>query len=280
MKPLSRPIIIAGPCMAESPELMEQVAARLSRLAEHLDFTYYFKASFDKANRSSIHSYRGPGLLKSLPWFQSIKEKYGCRLLTDIHETSQAKEAGEVFDALQIPAFLCRQTDLLVAAVETGKMVNVKKGQFMSPGSMHNIAEKIKQTCEENRLELNASITERGTSFGYGDLVVDMRAFPLMADFGLPLIFDVTHSTQTPPTGDAQTSGANRKFAPILARAAAASGCLGGFFLEVHPCPAEAKSDAAAQLNMDQAEGLISQLVAIWKDAKRWRELDHSFQPN
>ena len=274
MKLLSKPIIIAGPCMAESPEIMEAVANRLSKLAEHLDFTYYFKASFDKANRSSIHSYRGPGLQKSLPWFESIKSKFGCKLITDIHENHHAREAGEVFDALQVPAFLCRQTDLLVAAVESGKMVNIKKGQFMSPGSMHNIAEKVKQTCEKNNLEINASLTERGTSFGYGDLLVDMRAFPIMADFGLPLIFDVTHSTQTPPTGNAQTSGANRKFAPILARSAAATGCLGGFFIEVHPCPAEAKSDAAAQLSIDQAEALISQLVPIWKEARKWREQD------
>ncbi|MFK7822940.1 MAG: 3-deoxy-8-phosphooctulonate synthase [Oligoflexales bacterium] len=278
MTPLSKPIIIAGPCMAESPEIMETVAACLSKLATRLGFSYFFKASFDKANRSSIHSYRGPGIQKSLPWFEAIKNKYGCKLITDIHEPQQARDAGEVFDALQIPAFLCRQTDLLVAAVETGRMVNIKKGQFMSPGSMHNIAEKVRQTCEKNSLELNASLTERGTSFGYGDLLVDMRAFPMMNDFGLPLIFDVTHSTQIPPTGDAQTSGANRKFAPLLARSAAATGCLSGFFIEVHPSPAEAKSDAAAQLKLDQAEALISQLVPIWKEAQKWREQDQIFE--
>ena len=277
MTPLSKPVIIAGPCMAESPDLMEAVAARLSKLADRLDFTYYFKASFDKANRTSIDSYRGPGLEASLPWFTSIKEKFGCRLITDIHEPYQAKAAAEVFDALQIPAFLCRQTDLLVAAVETGRMVNIKKGQFMSPGSMGNIAEKVKETCRKNNLELNASLTERGTSFGYGDLLVDMRAFPMMADFGLPLIFDVTHSTQTPPTGEAKTSGANRKFAPILARSAAATGCLGGFFIEVHPEPSIAKSDAAAQLNIEQAEVLITQLVSIWKEAQKWRGIDQGF---
>ncbi|NRA43457.1 MAG: 3-deoxy-8-phosphooctulonate synthase [Oligoflexales bacterium] len=278
MTSASKPVIIAGPCMAESPDIMDSVAARLSKLAESLGFTFYFKASFDKANRSSINSYRGPGLEESLPWFKEIKAKYGCRLITDIHEPHQAATAAEVFDALQIPAFLCRQTDLLVAAVATGRMVNIKKGQFMSPDSMRNIADKVRQTCEQNDLELNASLTERGTSFGYGDLLVDMRSFPMMANFGLPLIFDVTHSTQTPPTGDAKTSGANRKFAPILARSAAATGCLDGFFIEVHPEPSKAKSDAAAQLNIEQAEALISQLVPIWKDAKKWRELDSKFE--
>lgn len=260
-----KPIIIAGPCMAENYEIMATVADSMIRSAELLGFDYYFKSSFDKANRSSINSYRGPGLEQAARWFEKIKNSFGCKILTDIHETHQAKIAAESCDILQIPAFLCRQTDLLASALSTGKPVNIKKGQFMSPEAMQHIAHKAESICQAASLPLNVWLTERGSSFGYGDLIVDMRSFETLAKTGLPVIFDITHSTQKPPAnGPDMTSGARKAVAPLLARAALATGYISGFFLEVHPKPPEAKSDAQAQLNPRQASSLLKQLCQLW----------------
>ena len=274
----SKPIVIAGPCMAESWNIMDEVAEKLSALSTEFGFEFYFKASFDKANRSSSKSYRGPGLETSLPWFQRVKEKYQCKLITDIHEKYQAPLVGELFDAIQIPAFLCRQTDLLEAALNTRRMVNIKKGQFMAPGAMEHIVDKVRHFCAERQLEVNASLTERGVCFGYGDLIVDPRSFSILAKNNIPVLFDITHSTQNPPTGTKNhVSEAQRCFAPLLARSAIASGYLDGVFLEVHPNPHLAKSDAAAQLSLDQATELLKQIVPIWHEAKKWKKIDHAF---
>ena len=264
--------------MAESLEIMQQAAEVLVPLSRELDFDFYFKASFDKANRSSMDSFRGPGLEASLPWFENIKNTYQCKLITDIHESRQALIAGEIFDALQIPAFLCRQTDLLVSAVSTGKMVNIKKGQFMAPGAMSHIIKKCQQICHNKNLELKASITERGVTFGYGDLIVDPRSFPILAKSNAPILFDITHSTQNPPVGSHQTiSGASREYAPILARSALATGYLSGFFLETHPQPSHAKSDSSAQLNLNQTSRLLKQIIPLWHESRGWKEIDSLF---
>lgn len=275
---ISRPLVVAGPCMAESYDLMAEVAERIASLGKALDFDYVFKASFDKANRTSIDSYRGPGLEKSLEWFDKIKRTFGLRVLTDIHETNQVKPVAEVVDILQIPAFLCRQTDLVVAAVETGRDVNIKKGQFMAPQAMKNIADKAKASLSKFNKNGTIYLTERGASFGYGNLVVDMRSFGIMAQNNLPLLFDITHSTQLPSAGaDGKTSGADRRFAPLLARAATATGYLSGFFLESHPNPKLAKSDADAQLSLSQAEVLLKQLIPLWRESRSFKEIDQQF---
>jgi 2-dehydro-3-deoxyphosphooctonate aldolase (KDO 8-P synthase) len=274
---MNAPLIIAGPCLAESFELLDEAAAFLNGLASSLRFQLVFKASFDKANRTSIKSTRGPGLVQGCDWLGQIKEKYSCRVITDVHETSQVGAAAEVCDSLQIPAFLCRQTDLLVAAVQTGRQVNIKKGQFMAPGAAKFVLSKVREVCEQENLTFSASLTERGSSFGYGDLVVDMRSLAIMAEFGAPIIFDITHSTQQPPTGAVGISGADRRFAPVLARAAAATGYLSGFFMEVHPRPMHAKSDAQAQLNFAQAEALLQQLIPLWQQSAAFAAHDGIF---
>lgn len=274
----SRPVVIAGPCMAESRELLDAVVAPLCKLASELDFQLVFKSSFDKANRSSIDGYRGPGLEKAMAWFSDIKSSHGVSVLTDVHETAQCGAVAEVCDVLQIPAFLCRQTDLLVAAIQTGRAVNIKKGQFMAPGAMANIAGKAVAAAKEKNLEPDFALTERGASFGYGNLVVDMRSFPIMARTGAPLIFDITHSTQLPGAGaDGKSSGAEREFAPALARAAVATGHLAGFFLEVHAEPQRAKSDKEAQLSIDQASVLLRQLVPLWRACRDVSVIDRQF---
>lgn len=272
-----KPTIIAGPCVAESYEIMSEVASVLCSLSKSLNFDYYFKASFDKANRSAIHNYRGPGLEEAMQWFRELKKQFACKILTDVHEVEQVSRVAPYVDALQIPAFLCRQTDLLVAAVKTGKRVNIKKGQFVAPAAMEHIVGKAISAAAEAKLVPSVSLTERGSSFGYGDLVVDMRAFPIMARSGVPLIFDITHSTQRPPSGDASVSLASREFAPILARAATATGYLAGFFLEVHPNPDRAKSDAQAQLSIPQAGTLLQQLVPLWRSVQSLKEIDVVF---
>jgi 2-dehydro-3-deoxyphosphooctonate aldolase (KDO 8-P synthase) len=274
-----KPTIIAGPCMAESLEILTATADFLVPLAKKLDFDLVFKASFDKANRTSINSYRGPGMEQTMSWFTEIKKKHQCKIITDIHAPAEAAQAAEVCDVLQIPAFLCRQTDLIVAAAKTGKMINIKKGQFMSPAAMSHIVEKVRATTAAEGLKFNAALTERGASFGYGDLVVDMRSLAIMAEAGVPVFFDITHSTQQPAAGSTRsTSGALREFAPLLARSAAASGYVSGFFLETHPDPSAAKSDADAQLNFKQAEKLLEQIIPLMTQANKFAKNDDLFK--
>lgn len=275
-----RPTLIAGPCMAESLELLEQVVAPLHALSKELKFDLIFKASFDKANRTSIGSYRGPGLTQTLKWFSDIKSKYpGLPVLTDVHETIQVAEAAEVIDVLQIPAFLCRQTDLLVAAAQTGRAVNVKKGQFLAPENSQHIISKMVAASKEKGFEANYALTERGVTFGYGNLIVDMRGLKIMSDLGAPTIFDITHSLQLPAAGgtSGEVSGGLRNFAPVLARSATATGYLDGYFLEVHADPNKAKSDAATQLSIEQATVLLRQIIPLWYHLKGARADDKVF---
>lgn len=275
-----RPLVIAGPCMAETEELLHAVAEPLKRLSLELKFDYVFKASFDKANRTSIDSYRGPGIESALEWFGSLRQSLGLPVLTDVHETSQVSAVASVVDVLQIPAFLCRQTDLVVEAVLTKKAVNIKKGQFLAPENTEHIASKVMQACQRESLKPNFAITERGASFGYGNLVVDMRSFPVIATNPGAVIFDITHSTQQPATGGqrGEVSGGQRQFAPVLARAATATGYLDGYFLEVHPNPARAKSDAAVQLSIQQAETMLRQLIPLWYESKKFSKIDSDFR--
>ena len=250
-----QPTIIAGPCVIESMECLEEVAQELVRLNEKYDLDIIFKSSFDKANRTSIHSYRGPGLEKGMQMLSDIKEKYGLRILTDIHESYQAQPAGEVADVLQIPAFLCRQTDLLVAAAQTGRTVNIKKAQFLSGQDMRYPVEKA--------LDAGAKevwLTERGNCFGYNNLVVDFRNIPDMLDIVPTVIMDCTHSVQRPGAGGGKTSG-DRRFVPAMAMAANAFGAT-GFFFEVHPEPDQGLSDAANMLELDKLEKLVGQLMS------------------
>ena len=249
-----QPIFIAGPCVIESQELLDTVAKELVRINDKLGTDIIFKASFDKANRTSIHSYRGPGLDKGLRMLADIKSRYGLRILTDIHESCQAAPAGEVCDVLQIPAFLCRQTDLLVAAAKTGKTVNIKKAQFLSGTDMRYPVEKA--------LDAGAKevwLTERGNMYGYNNLVVDFRNIPDMLDITSRVIMDCTHSVQRPGAGGGKTSG-DRRFVPSMALAAKAFGA-NGYFFEVHPDPDRALSDGPNMLYLDKLEQLIKQII-------------------
>ena len=242
--------------MIESAELLDVVARELVRIKQQTGAEVYFKASFDKANRTSVHSFRGPGLEKGLQLLADIKQKYGLPLLTDIHESCQAAPAGEVVDVLQIPAFLCRQTDLLVAAAKTGKTINIKKGQFLSPMAMQFAAEKVVEAGNKNVM-----LTERGTTFGYQDLVVDYRGIPEMQTFGYPVILDVTHSLQQPN----QTSGVTGGMPQLIETVAKAGIAVGadGIFIETHEDPSVAKSDGANMLKLDLLEPLLTKLVRI-----------------
>ena len=251
---MNKPTFIAGPCVIESPELLSTVAEELVRLNNKYDIDIIFKASFDKANRTSIHSFRGPGLDKGLAMLQAIKDKYGLRLLTDIHESYQAEAVGEVIDVIQIPAFLCRQTDLLVAAAKTGKIVNIKKAQFLSGRDMRYPVQK----CQESGAK-DVWLTERGNSFGYNNLVVDFRNIPDMKEIVSNVIMDCTHSVQRPSAGDGKTVG-DRKFVPSMALAAKAFGAT-GYFFEVHPTPDAGLSDAANMLELEKLDELIGKLV-------------------
>lgn len=248
--------VIAGPCVIESLDLCREVAAAASETCRTLGLSYIFKASFDKANRTSGTSFRGQGLQQGLDVLAAIKAEFGVPVLTDIHESWQAKPVAEVADVLQIPAFLCRQTDLLLAAAETGRVVNVKKGQFLAPWDVKNIVEKITDAGNPNLL-----LTERGASFGYNTLVVDMRSLPIMRSFGPPVIFDATHSVQQ-PGGQGSSSGGQREFIPHLLRAAVAVG-VDGVFLEVHPEPERALSDAATMLRLSDLPALLAQAHAL-----------------
>ena len=248
------PIFIAGPCVIESAELLDTVAKELVRLKRSTGIEIYFKASFDKANRTSIRSFRGPGLQKGLQMLADVKEKYGLPLLTDIHESYQAAAAGEVVDIIQIPAFLCRQTDLLVAAAQTGKIVNIKKAQFLSGEDMKFPVEK----CREAGAKA-VWLTERGNSFGYNNLVVDFRNIPIMKPLADRVVMDCTHSVQRPGSAGGSTGG-DRAYIPAMALAAKAFGA-NGYFLETHPQPDQALSDGPNMLPLSDLEGLIGQLL-------------------
>ena len=247
---------IAGPCVIESERHVLLMARALSRAAADAGVPFIFKSSFDKANRSSVGSFRGPGLLEGLRILKAVKSEVGVPVLSDIHEPSQAGPAAEALDILQIPAFLSRQTDLLVAAGKSGRVVNIKKGQFVSPWEMQHAIEKVAGTGNEKIL-----VTERGSSFGYNNLVVDMRAFPILRGFGYPVVFDVTHSLQL-PGGEGNQSGGQREFAEPLARAAVAAG-VDGLFIEVHDHPDRALSDPATQLPFAGLKPLLETLLSI-----------------
>ena len=251
-----RPFLIAGPCVIESEQLAMETAGRIAEIAKSLEMPYVFKSSFDKANRTSIKSFRGPGLDKGLDVLAKVRKQVGVPILTDVHTEEQATEAGQVVDVLQIPAFLCRQTDLLIAAANTGKVVNVKKGQFLSPLEMANAVKKIEE-CGNRRIVL----TERGSSFGYNNLVVDMRSFPILRGFGYPVVFDATHSVQLPGGGVTKSSG-QREFVEPLACAAAGAG-VDGFFMEVHPNPDEALSDGPNMVPLHQLKTLLERVMRI-----------------
>lgn len=248
--------IIAGPCVLESLEMGLEIAETLSALCKELGFGYVFKASFDKANRTSIHSQRGPGLEQGLKWLQEIKETVGVPVLTDIHEPAQADPVSCVADVLQIPAFLCRQTDLLVAAARTGKVINVKKAQFMAPEDMRTVLEKCKEAGNDKVI-----LCERGASFGYHQLVVDFRSLPIMRSFGCPVMFDATHSVQK-PGGMGNSSGGDRRFVLPLIRAAVAIG-IDALFLEVHPDPARALSDGPNMVPLSKIESVLRQVAIL-----------------
>lgn len=246
--------LIAGPCVIESAELLDEVAARLVEINRSLGTEIIFKASFDKANRTSIHSFRGPGLERGLQLLADVKQRWGLALLTDIHEAWQAEAVGQVVDVVQIPAFLCRQTDLLVAAARTGRIVNIKKGQFLSGADMRYPVEKAREAGARE-----IWLTERGNSFGYNNLVVDFRNIADMTRLVDTVVMDCTHSVQRPGAGNGTTSG-NREFVPSMALAAKAFGA-NGYFFEVHPDPDTALSDGPNMLPLDELEGVIKQLM-------------------
>lgn len=250
-------LIIAGPCMLESWEVAYNTAFALKAMSQKLNFNLVFKASFDKANRTSINSFRGPGLEKGLAMLNDVKQKLALPILSDVHETHQCAQAGAVLDVIQIPAFLCRQTDLVSAAARTGKAINIKKGQFVAPQDMLHTVNKVTEAGNQN-----VSVTERGTSFGYNNLVVDFRSIPIIQEHGVPVIFDATHSVQLPSGANGVSSG-QRQFIPTLTRAALAAGA-SGLFMEVHPNPDKALSDGATQVPLTQAEEFIAQCVKLY----------------
>jgi 2-dehydro-3-deoxyphosphooctonate aldolase (KDO 8-P synthase) len=248
--------LIAGPCVIEDEDVTFHTAKRLKELCLELGFAFIFKSSYDKANRSSLSSFRGPGLEKGLRTLADVRSRFQVPVLSDIHAVNEVKPASEVLDVLQIPAFLCRQTDLILAAAGTGRAVNIKKGQFLAPWDIGNIVEKAVSTGNPNIF-----ITERGSSFGYNNLVVDFRSFPVMRSLGCPVIFDVTHSLQL-PGGQGSCSGGQREFAGPLARAAAAAG-IDGLFMEVHPDPARALCDGPNMLSLDEMPGILKMVKRI-----------------
>lgn len=250
-------VLIAGPCVIESKAMVDETAAQLKEMAQRLGVGLVFKASFDKANRSSLNSFRGPGLAQGLDILGGVREKYGLPVISDIHEIQQVRPASEILDALQIPAFLARQTDLLMAAAQSGLPVNVKKGQFMAPQDMAQVAAKM--VPQEGFAGL--MFCERGSSFGYHNLVVDMRSLPIMASLGWPVIFDATHSVQL-PAASGTCSGGDRQYIPTLARAAVAAG-VDGLFMETHPNPDQAQCDGPNQWPLAELEKLLGTLVEI-----------------
>lgn len=248
--------LLAGPCVIENPERTLMIGRRTKEICDRLGIPYIFKASFDKANRSSYSSFRGPGLEEGLKILAHIKKELQVPVVSDIHSVEQIEPAAEVLDVLQIPAFLCRQTDLVYGAAKTGKCVNVKKGQFMAPKDMINVLKKMEEAGNENLM-----LTERGASFGYNNLVVDMRSFPIMRDFAYPVIFDATHSVQLPGGAGTKSSG-QREFVPFLSRAAVGAG-VDGLFMEVHDNPEEALSDGPNMVRLDDLEAILRDLKAI-----------------
>jgi 2-dehydro-3-deoxyphosphooctonate aldolase (KDO 8-P synthase) len=257
-------VLIAGPCQIESRDHAEDTCARLIAITAQLGIPLIYKSSFDKANRSSISTKRGVGIEEGLQILNSIKHQFGVPVLTDIHESWQAKECAEAgIDVLQIPAFLCRQTDLLLAAGETGCAINVKKGQFLAPQDMKNVAAKIASTGNQRIM-----LCERGYTHGYNNLVVDMRSLPIMASTGYPVVFDATHSVQQ-PGGMGERSGGDRTMVPYLARAAIATGCVSTLFMETHEDPDNAPSDGPNMIKLDELKGILEELVAIDEIVKR-----------
>lgn len=249
-------VLIAGPCVLEGLDRSLKIARRIKEITNKLGIPYVFKASFDKANRSSVKSYRGPGLEEGLGFLKKIKDELKVPVLTDIHQPEQASLAAKYVDVLQIPAFLCRQTDLLLAAAETGLIVNIKKGQFLAPWDMEKVVDKIMSSGSKKVL-----LTERGASFGYNNLVVDMTSLPIMRNFGCPVVFDATHSVQR-PGAKGETSGGDRKYVPYLTRAAVAAG-VDAVFMEVHDNPEEALSDGPNMVYLDKLEEILNEVLAI-----------------
>lgn len=250
--------LIAGPCVIESEEQILSIAGEMKKITDKLGIPYTFKASFDKANRTSISGYRGPGIEEGLQMLRKVKDTYDLPICTDIHETWQAQKAAEVADIIQIPAFLCRQTDLLVAAAKTGKCINIKKAQFLAAWDMKNCLEKVYEAGNKNVM-----LCERGTSFGYNTLVVDMTGLRVMKEFGVPVIFDATHSVQK-PGGNGTSSGGNRQYVEYLAKAALAVG-VDGLFMETHPNPDQAKSDGPNMVPLNEMEELLAKLKKVYQ---------------
>lgn len=261
-----KPVLFAGPCAVESYDICIEIGSTVQEIAAALGFDYIFKASFDKANRTSSGSFRSIGMDKSLEVLQKVGKELGVALVTDVHESHQVEEVAEVVDVLQIPAFLCRQTDLLLAAGNTGKAVKIKRGQFMAPEDMAYAVNKVKSTGNTN-----VCLTERGFSLGYHNLVVDMRALPIMRQFA-PVVFDITHSVQQ-PGGQGGSSGGQREFAPYLARAAAATG-IDGFFIETHPRPDKALSDGPNLIPLHHMKNFVEMLRESWELGRKYQDLD------
>ena len=250
--------LIAGPCVIESEEMVLSIARQMKDITDRLGIPYTFKASFDKANRTSISGFRGPGIEEGLRILQKVKNTYNLPICTDIHEPWQAEKAAEACDILQIPAFLCRQTDLLVAAAKTGKCINIKKAQFLAPWDMKNCVEKVRQSGNNNVM-----LCERGTTFGYNTLVVDMTGLRVMKDMGVPVIFDATHSVQK-PGGNGTSTGGNRQYVEYLAKAAVSVG-VDGLFMETHPDPDNAKSDGPNMVPLGEMEELLKKLQRVYE---------------
>lgn len=251
-------IVIAGPCVIESQNMVMEIAGQMKAIVSKYDVDYYFKASFDKANRTSLSSYRGPGIENGLDILKKVKLEYGLKICTDIHEPWQAAKAAEVADIIQIPAFLCRQTDLLTAAAQTGRIVNIKKGQFMAPWDMQHVVEKVRMSGNDKIM-----LSERGTSFGYNNLVVDMTSIIEMKKNNVPVIFDATHSVQK-PGGNGTSTGGNREYVEYLAKAAVAIGA-DGVFMEVHPNPEEALSDGPNSIRLADVGHILEHLTKIYE---------------
>jgi len=256
-------VLIGGPCVIENEEITFTTAQKLKEVCDRLGISLIFKSSFDKANRTSGSSFRGPGIDQGLKILSEVKKRFSIPVISDIHAVDEVRPASEVLDALQIPAFLCRQTDLILSSSRTGKPVNVKKGQFLAPWDVKHIIEKFTSTGNQNLL-----LTERGTSFGYNNLIVDFRGFSVIRSFGYPMLFDVTHSLQL-PGGEGRSSGGQREFAPSLARAAVATG-VDGLFVEVHPDPMKALSDASTMIPLNEIEGLLQQTKTLHDMVRKW----------
>jgi 2-dehydro-3-deoxyphosphooctonate aldolase (KDO 8-P synthase) len=254
-------VLIAGPCVIESENQVRKTAKGLREITEEIEIPFIFKSSYDKANRTSIKSYRGPGIEKGLEILEKVKEEFDIPILVDVHRIEEVELVSKIADILQVPAFLCRQTDLIISIARTGRPVNIKKGQFLAPWDMKNVIEKIESVGNKNIL-----LTERGTCFGYNNLVVDMKSLPIMRSFGYPVVFDATHSVQK-PGGEGTATGGEREYVPFLAQAAVATG-IDGLFLEVHPQPEKALSDGPNMIKLDKVKELLEKLIKIDKIVK------------